>query len=531
MGKRGRIVGERQPGRCLVYAAWFAITAAALLGCAPGRAPQHGGASFLAAHGDLVHCHSVLSDIDDIVDDAGVRDVEAHRVHGFPFLRSNRFLASFAGEDLNYAQWQQWLSRMRGLDRDGRYHELRNMSAADRRRVAMIVQQPGKRALVDDPEHLSELVELCAQSLHRAVNFEARGAMNLADAVQVPDSYQDWARILGLYPLTAFFIAAGYERWKRDNIQGFGDVSSIITSRRAVSYWPKEHRGTSDEEIAMLLRAAMDTPLGTAELDADLARTLAVAYAPVWIVDTSSEADRIGSAQWRGHDIAVDTTNPVVYYRISHTRLRDKVLFQINYLSWFPERPTTAPFDLLAGALDGVIWRVTLEPDGNILLYDTIHACGCYHLFFPRESLMARGRAHESDITEVAESPAAAPELAAGERLALYLAASSHYFRGVAKLSNTARAAGDTTYDLVPAEYLRSLPTQHDHYRSLFGADGMVHGSERLERFLLWPMGISSAGAMRQWGHHATAFVGRRHFDDPRLIEHAFIVTDGESPR
>jgi len=29
-------------------------------------------------------------------------------------------------------------------------------------------------------------------------------------------------------------------------------------------------------------------------------------------------------------------------------------------------------------------------------------------------------------------------------------------------------------------------------------------------------------GAMRQWGRHATAFVGRRHFDDADLIERRF---------
>ncbi|WP_461516865.1 hypothetical protein [Porticoccus sp.] len=47
-------------------------------------------------------------------------------------------------------------------------------------------------------------------------------------------------------------------------------------------------------------------------------------------------------------------------------------------------------------------------------------------------------------------------------------------------------------------------------------------GSQRPERLLLWPMGVRSAGAMRQWGRHAVAFVGRRHFDDPRLIESLF---------
>jgi hypothetical protein len=35
-------------------------------------------------------------------------------------------------------------------------------------------------------------------------------------------------------------------------------------------------------------------------------------------------------------------------------------------------------------------------------------------------------------------------------------------------------------------------------------------------------MGIASPGAMRQWGRHATAFIGRRHFDDPRLFDQRF---------
>jgi hypothetical protein len=49
-----------------------------------------------------------------------------------------------------------------------------------------------------------------------------------------------------------------------------------------------------------------------------------------------------------------------------------------------------------------------------------------------------------------------------------------------------------------------------------------MRGTERAERFLFWPMGIASAGAMRQWGRQATAFVGRRHFDDADLLERRF---------
>jgi hypothetical protein len=56
----------------------------------------------------------------------------------------------------------------------------------------------------------------------------------------------------------------------------------------------------------------------------------------------------------------------------------------------------------------------------------------------------------------------------------------------------------------------------------MFRENSLVPGSERLERFLLWPTGVLSPGAMRQWGRHAVAFVGKRHFDDPRLMERIF---------
>ena len=68
---------------------------------------------------------------------------------------------------------------------------------------------------------------------------------------------------------------------------------------------------------------------------------------------------------------------------------------------------------------------------------------------------------------------------------------------------------------------LRSLP-QASESASAFGPDGLIAGTERSERFFFWPMGIASAGAMRQWGRQPTAFVGRRHFDDADLLEKRF---------
>ena len=77
-------------------------------------------------------------------------------------------------------------------------------------------------------------------------------------------------------------------------------------------------------------------------------------------------------------------------------------------------------------------------------------------------------------------------------------------------------------YAMSSANNLRSLPIPSGGRRSMFRPDGLVAGSERLERFLLWPTGVQSPGAMRQWGRHAIAFADRRHFDDPELYHQIF---------
>jgi hypothetical protein len=105
------------------------------------------------------------------------------------------------------------------------------------------------------------------------------------------------------------------------------------------------------------------------------------------------------------------------------------------------------------------------------------------------------------------------------ERLVLRIAATTHYLQRVLHHRGEPMAA---TYRLRDYDELRSLALADGGRRSLFGPNGIVPGTQRRERWLFWPMGIPEPGAMRQWGNHAIAFVGRRHFDDPRLLEELF---------
>jgi hypothetical protein len=153
-----------------------------------------------------------------------------------------------------------------------------------------------------------------------------------------------------------------------------------------------------------------------------------------------------------------------------------------------------------------------------------MHGCGCYHLFLPTAELRSRENAPQG--IEWAFVPTTLPALHPGQRLVVALDSASHYVMAAAAEAAQPGTpiAPDTPYTLRDEEELRKLPLPQGGTRSVYGPDGLVPGSERAERFLFWPMGIASAGAMRQWGHHATAFVGRRHFDDADLIERRFVI-------
>jgi hypothetical protein len=150
-------------------------------------------------------------------------------------------------------------------------------------------------------------------------------------------------------------------------------------------------------------------------------------------------------------------------------------------------------------------------------LYDSIHACGCWHQFFPTQALRARpAPAGQGALDEGMFAPQPPlPVPGAGERVQLRVASRTHQLQRVTLQRTPSLPA--TALQMADEDTLRSLPMAGGGHRSVYDPHGLVPGSERLERFVFWPMGIRSAGQMRQWGRHPTAFVGRRHFDDPRL--------------
>lgn len=465
----------------------------------------------LESAGGVRDCAVALRDADRRIEHARVRDAQAPRLAGYPYLRVDRFALALARGVTNNAgstPGKAWLDHAAALDTQARRAE--SASAGDSFDAAALSRC--RSALLAD-----------AQS--------AGGEPAPSSVARVPDDYSTALRALGLYPLTRLAFAAGIRGWHREVQDVFATPVEKLPARGPrVRYAPAAL--SASDAPAGGIEPATARALGVPVLAADETWRLLHENAPVLAVETASPDDRIGALFWRENagragdaaHIAVDTRTPIAYTRVAYALVASRVHLQLVYTFWFPARPAVGVFDPLAGPLDGLIWRVTLDRDLRPAVYDTIHPCGCYHLFFPTDRVRARAEAppDQGRFDEGMFAPQSAPALRDGERLQLVIEARTHY---VQRLIVTRDAAGERNFELASEDLLRSLPLPAGGTRSAYDEQGFVPGSERSERFFFWPMGIASAGQMRQWGRHATAFVGRRHFDDPLLIERYFEFT------
>ncbi|MEO8485961.1 MAG: hypothetical protein ABI585_06430 [Betaproteobacteria bacterium] len=465
-----------------------------------------------------VACAQLVDFFDATVAAAATGDGATARVDGFRTLRVDRLVASYASAPMDAARFAAWIAAMRALDREARGIELANLPVDVRARVDDRLRAfpgaEGKLATAD------ERLDACAERVLASDLSAPNARVWLIQSAVVPDDYRDSRRALGLYPFTAFGLAAGIALSERETRAAFARETAPRGTRAV--YRPPIGATPSPDEIrrtvATLIAADPLPPLPRA--DAALVDALFAAYAPIYAIDTASDDDRPGAPFRRADGVpAVDTKAPAVYTQLAWTRFDGALLPQLVYTIWFAQRTPRSSFDALAGRLDGLVWRVTLDRDGAPLAFDTIHPCGCQHQFVPTARLALR--LAEKNVEEGAFVVQSLPELAAGTRVRLDLAAGTHDLRGVAPIATPVAPEG-SGYALIRYATLRSLPVAGGDNRSLFGPDGIVAGTERAGRFTLWISGIESPGAMRQWGRHPTAFVGRRHFDEAFLIERYF---------
>ncbi len=449
-------------------------------------------------HGAL-NCDVFYQQFERAVAAAGVSDAGSWRIDGEPRLRTNRLLAQLASglqsEPLTSAAWQRWL-------------ELAAALAKERQQIEWQQLSPVTRQAIAQGESLAVWQQRCSPAPVKA--------SKTALARPIPDEYSSWQRWLGFYPITQLGPKLGLAALRQKYVTDFSQPLAALATTQPLRLYSSRSMGLP--KLPHTKPTFLTDPLGLPQAGPQLA-SLLQQHSPLWEIETAGSNDKPASLNWneaRQTTIA-NTQQPAEYQFTSYTWLNGAWRLQLNYQLWFPARTAKHPADILAGRLDGIVWRVTLNEQGEPLVYDSIHPCGCYHLIIPSAGFVAREQAQQWPEPPIV-LPALQTAAAGGSQLKLRVSSGEHQLRGIAIATRLELAAASKLVHR-PYSDLLNLTADNNQTRSAFRTDALVSKTDRAERFLLWPMGIRSAGAMRQAGRQPVAFVGKRHFDDWNLLD------------
>jgi hypothetical protein len=458
-------------------------------------------------------CQEFLERLDEKVREAGVRDASSFSVPGFPYLRTSRFLSALKGRLKNEEEREMWVRWMQELDLRSREKEISNLP--DRMVLTLTSEETG----LPDREGVFGRVASCSFTLLNHDRSRSDFYSKLKPLVKVPDEYSALLRIAGIYPLVALPVAAVTENSRKKIWRRFDtDLKDLPVDGSLRAFVPVKGESLEEKEVGEILEASRKNPLKVPLPDTSQEKKLVETFAPIFIQDEVALYDRIGRVKWEDHRIKVNPERPAVYYYLSHTFLKGEPVLQINYAIWYSERAGENPPSIEKGHLDGLTARISLDGQGKIFMVDVENNCGCYHLFAPDQERM--DRILSRPLMFDAMVPQWLPKVPPGQHLGIRISSGWHQ---VQRLMSVKEAPDPIPYELIPYGALESIPHKDGRRESIFDAKGVAKGSERVERFILFSMGIPSIGSMRQRGHHAIELIGRVHFDDPRLFDQNFV--------
>lgn len=452
------------------------------------------GNNFQTTNADLINCISLAAEFRQSVNSEKVSNASAPALATLPMFHSNRFLDLLAQEPATELQTKEWFSQSATLGTAIRRSENQNLE----------LPWPDSRLAV---------IDSCAITFATDEDNSDSRRQALQQLPLISDHYDSLPQLLGFNWFLRPIFKSRIEKLHKEERRWFEQTNSFNES---TSYKPKAMDDQADSDLEEWFRQAYDaSPLKMPQLnDAQLSKLFAL-HSPRLTIELEDENDQIGQPVWHNDEMTVNPDSPTVYTLPSFTRFGTSNLLQLNYVVWFSERKPTTWLDLFAGKIDSLIWRVTLDEKGKVLLYDSIHSCGCYHKYFVAADDVATRK------PALSEEPAIIFELANTDSetgVHIRLTANEHYVVGV----NDDQLTNARPYFLAEYGELSNLSYQ-GRSKSLFSASGIITDSKRLERYTLWPTGIRSVGAMRQWGSHAIGFVEQQHFDDATLLDRYFL--------
>lgn len=400
-----------------------AILAVLLAGCA--AAPSIEEARLASPSPEVASCAQWFRALDEEIETAGVRDLQYASVPGFPYLRSDRFLAaSLHRAQASASAFEALVDRMLEHDMEARRYEIANLPPARVEKWSGMGREDSRATALRRSLQCSRVLrdaDLAAPAIRSALL--KRAALPPSPASHTA-CHGDFKRSAGA--VVRFSPAPGG------------------AERAAVARW--------------LARAKQDA-LGQPIVSERELLALAAAYAPSFELVVASDADRFGAVRWRRgtSQPETDPADPAVYVHRAYAYYDGQALLQVVYTMLFPE--------------DRIAWRVTLAPDGEPLAYDASTADGCYTV-----ALTPRAR-----LRERAESaPSGLPRLGEAERPLFGVAAASHAIeaRGVVRGTDSLARYALRAYD-----ELRSAPGFDGRHRAAAGRPALDDGDRMASRF------------------------------------------------
>ncbi len=417
----------------------------------------------------LKSCRESFAAIDARIDKAGVRDAGYHQVEGFPYLRSDRLMASFTKEISDPDTYSIWILQLRDNESFSRDIELRNLGLPNQERAGL----------------LSDL-RLCSVWLSLNELDDKATRERMIKAVPVPAS-----------PIVA--TPPNPQRNARIKAD-FAKAQAQLSSPGPLTLW-QARTPSADEEAPPTFDRLSHDELGRSGMTTLWWTSLAEAHAPRLLIETAGPQDRPGAPVWietkdHGTQLGINLDQPTVYYQASYMRFGGRSLIQFVYFIFFPSSTPDA------AALDGMAWRVTLDPDGKPLVYDSVRMDGSDHLWFPAQALPTRALPQDQNALALAlQSAPSGP-------WAVRLQSADHLARRLVPVTANSTAK---PYTLKPYEDLLTLDLPKGGTRSIYDPTGLLAGA-------------NTQNAPRQFGALPATSNGMRYFDDPYLIESVFVA-------
>lgn len=464
---------------------------------------------------------SYAAGVDQLTVREKVRDARAQRITGWSGLRvdsaaTDRLDAALASDDLDQSKRyaQQYLTQAHSLAKQSAAAEIRRL---DDDAIAKLCDQ-----YFPDQTRLSR-AQLIAAFDTQADDNLAKAQRLVAQATSVTDLHQT---------LDAF------DKATESPIKYRGKTQRILTW--LPFYLPSKMVADKVEKSGpgcpLFLGGFDHADLYTPPQKTDTALDR---YAPIFVIEQAAspsydkEADRIGRVVALDADhVAVQTQEPAVYSYARQVLLHGREHEQLVYTAWFPEHPALSNNDPMAGHIDGLTVRVTLDRAGKPAIVETMANCGCFHGLYParRLELAARsgygpppdGMSYALEKEEGNKLHTHIPALLdfkdAGARPVIYVAAGWHSIIHVALTGPENKGYATRSYTMSPYSALEQLKIPDGGYTSMFYDNGLVRHAQRPEGVYFTPLGILSAGQPRQRETQLIYF-DRYDFDDPNLLD------------